>query len=308
MDSFLKKMISCVLMVCFIFSFSTVVLAKEYTLDKLGVSLEMPNGWYVFDKNSKIGDYPLSEEEFNACMSTFDMSSAVVLYAVSPSYDAEILITYNTNTQKINYNSIPNEMLEELMAMFKNEFSDMGMPVTSSSIYEGTNTKFIKALYSRPGQDIYTIQYSTSTTKDSINITLNSYYDNITSEDEKIAKAVANSLTGLTDDLFAVIDINSSTEPIFDLEEMPYKFIVGGLSGAILSGIILLFKGFKKDKTNTDNSKENIAKTNIQEETKNTVTNNFCRVCGEKLSDNSLFCHKCGTRVLSSEETENDLP
>lgn len=301
MTNFIKKTISCILMVCFVFSFSTIALAKEYTLNELGVSLEMPNGWYVFDKNSKIENYSLDKEIFDACMSTFDMSPAVFMYAISPNYDTEILITYNKNTQKFNYNSVPNEKLKELMEMFKEEFNDMGMPITSCSIYEGTNTKYIKALYSRPGQDVYTIQYSTSTTENAINITLNSYYDNITSEDEKYAKSVADSLTGLSDDLFAIIDIGTASDPIFDLEEMSYKWLVGAVSGAIMGGILLLF-GVGKGK----NKQAKTLETNTKEEQKN-GNNNFCRVCGEKLSDNSLFCHKCGTKVLSEEETENDL-
>lgn len=288
-------------MVCFVFLFSTIALAKEYTLNELGVSLEMPNDWYVFDKNSKIENYSLDKEIFDACMSTFDMSPAVFMYAISPNYDTEILITYNKNTQKFNYNSVPNETLKELMEMFKEEFNDMGMPITNCSIYEGTNTKYIKALYSRPGQDIYTIQYSTSTTENAINITLNSYYDNITFEDEKHAKSVADSLTGLSDDLFAVIDIGTASKPIFDWGEMFYKGLVGAISGAIIGGIVFLFKGGKRK-----NKQEKTIETNNKEE--KSENNNFCRVCGEKLSDNSLFCHKCGTRVLSKEETENDLP
>ena len=171
MTGFIKKTISCVLLVCLIFSFSTVTLAKEYILNELGVSLEMPEGWFVFDKNSKIEDYSLDEEIFDACMSTFEMNPAVFMYAVSPSYDTEILITYNANTQEINYNSIPDEMLEELTETFKEEFSNMGMSVESCSVYEGTNTKYIKILYSRPGQDIYTVQHSTSTTENAVNIT-----------------------------------------------------------------------------------------------------------------------------------------
>ena len=30
--------------------------------------------------------------------------------------------------------------------------------------------------------------------------------------------------------------------------------------------------------------------------------NNFCRVCGEKLPDNSNFCSKCGAEVLNQYE------
>lgn len=261
MTGFIKKTISCVLLVCLIFSFSTVTLAKEYILNELGVSLEMPEGWFVFDKNSKIEDYSLDEEIFDACMSTFEMNPAVFMYAVSPSYDTEILITYNANTQEINYNSIPDEMLEELTETFKEEFSNMGMSVESCSVYEGTNTKYIKILYSRPGQDIYTVQHSTSTTENAVNITLNSYYDEINSEDENNAKAVADSLTGLSEDLFAVKDIVVESDPVFNLEEMSYKWLVGAVSGAIICGIGFLFKGIKgkneKEKNvETDNKEE----------------------------------------------------
>lgn len=288
------------------FIFSTVVLAKEYLLNEIEVSINIPNGWYVFTENSNYEDFSaLDKNIFDFCMKFFEENPVVRLYAFSPDFSTEILITCNEKTDKTNYNSIPNAELEALANTFETEFNNRGLPVSQCTVYYGTNTKYIKALYSHPNDGIYTIQYSTATTDNAINITLNSYEDIITDDDEKIAKSVADSLTGLSEELFEATDIESRSNTVFDFNEMLYNAAVAGIAGVILGGAGFLFH--KRRKEGTDNIEKGDAECKIQEEVKETLINNFCRVCGAKLSNDSSFCHKCGTKILEKGETNNDL-
>lgn len=303
----IRIIISVFISICLIFVFSTVAIAEEYSVSEIEAKLSIPDDWYTFSKYSTKDAYPyLDEETFDACMSTFTANPQVCLYAVSLETSSEILVVYNKNTANngINFNSFSDNEFEEHLDDVKQRYADNGLTVTQCSLFRGTNTKYIKVLYSSPENDIYAILYFTCSTNNYINIIFNSFGDSINSNDEAIAKSVANSLTGLSDGLFEAKSISTSSN--FNLEKPLSK----ALSAAIVGGIFALIgKAFHS----SDNKEEKIedvqtAVTNGSENTntgKNSnekLKNNFCRVCGEKLPDNSNFCSKCGAEVLNQYE------
>ena len=67
-------------------------MAKEHTVNKIEAKLYIPDDWYVFSKDSSIGDYPfLDEGIFDTGMKTV-ASEDVCLCAVSPEFDSTIII------------------------------------------------------------------------------------------------------------------------------------------------------------------------------------------------------------------------
>ena len=293
--------------ICLIFVFSTVGIAEEYSISEIEAKLSIPDDWYTFSKHSTKDAYPyLDEGTFDACMSTFTTNPQVCLYAVSLETSSEILVVYNKNTANngINFNSFSDNEFEEHLDDVKQRYADNGLTVTQCSLFRGTNTKYIKVLYSSSENDIYTILYYTCSTNNYINIIFNSFGDSINSNDEAIAKSVANSLTGLSDGLFEAKSISSSSN--FNLEKPLSK----ALSAALVGGIFALIgKAFhSSDKKEEKIEDVQTAVTNGSEDTntgKNSnekPKNNFCRVCGEKLPDNSNFCSKCGAEVLNQYE------
>ena len=293
--------------ICLIFVFSTVGIAEEYSISEIEAKLSIPDDWYTFSKYSTKDAYPyLDEETFDACMSTFTTNPQVCLYAVSLETSSEILVTYSKNTvnRGLNFNSFPDKEFEELLDDVKQQYADNGLMLSQCSLFRGTNTKYIKVLYSSSENDIYTILYYTCSTNNYINIIFNSFGDSINSNDEAIAKSVANSLTGLSDGLFEAKSISSSSN--FNLEKPLSK----ALGAAIVGGIFALIgKAFhSSDKKEEKIEDVQTAVTNGSEDTntgKNSnekPKNNFCRVCGEKLPDNSNFCSKCGAEVLNQYE------
>lgn len=45
----------------------------------------------------------------------------------------------------------------------------------------------------------------------------------------------------------------------------------------------------------------------LSHSTENIIYNNYCRKCGAPLSKDSAFCNKCGEKIISIEECENEL-
>lgn len=302
-----KIAVSILLSICLIFIFSTVAIAEEYSISEIEAKLSIPDDWYTFSKYSTKDAYPyLYEEAFDTCMTILKNNPQVCLYAISPESESEIIITYVKNTDKINFNSISDSEFYKNLDYFKQGFIDNGFDVTQCSIFHGTNTKYLKLLYSYPNDDIYAVQYCTSTTNNSINITFNSYGDVINSDDEDIAKSVANSLTGLSDGLFEAKNISASSS--FNLEEPLSKALGAAIAGGIFA---LIGKAFHSSSSEKEEKQENIQtvvtseNANASKNSNEKIKNNFCRVCGEKLPDNSNFCSKCGTEVLNQYENRD---
>lgn len=53
-------------------------------------------------------------------------------------------------------------------------------------------------------------------------------------------------------------------------------------------------------------SHDNLAN-NSEQNAESTTCNNYCRKCGAPLSKDSAFCNKCGEKIISIEECENEL-
>ena len=107
----IKIIISFFLSVCLLFVFSVNAMAKEYTINEIEAKLDIPDDWYVFSKDSSIGDYPfLDEGIFDTGMKTV-ASEDVCLYVVSPEFDSTIIINYYKNSTGFNYNSFSDKKL-----------------------------------------------------------------------------------------------------------------------------------------------------------------------------------------------------
>lgn len=53
-------------------------------------------------------------------------------------------------------------------------------------------------------------------------------------------------------------------------------------------------------------SHENLT-SNSEQNSENILCNNYCRKCGAPLSKDSVFCNKCGEKIINTEECENEL-
>lgn len=55
-----------------------------------------------------------------------------------------------------------------------------------------------------------------------------------------------------------------------------------------------------------DTNDKNLAE-NSDKSIENITCNNYCRKCGAPLSKDSIFCNKCGEKIINTEECENEL-
>lgn len=287
----IKIIISFFLSVCLLFVFSVNAMAKEYTVNEIEAKLDIPDDWYVFSKDSSKGDYPfLDEGIFDTCMKTV-ASEDVCLCAVSPEFDSTIIINYYKNSTGFNYNSFSDKEVDQLLNNVKKELIDRKFDVTQCSIFHGTNTKYIKLLYSQPDEEIYSLQYSTATINNSINIIFSSIWDEIDDNDEEIARSAADSLTGLSDELFEAKNISSSSSS----NSFKTKFLPKIIAGVIIGGAYEIIRLVRNSSKNKGTSEPPICK---NAECKTPYENNFCPRCGEKLPNGTAFCPKCGNRIL----------
>ena len=253
----IKIIISFFLSVCLLFVFFVTVMAKEHTVNEIEAKLYIPDDWYVFSKDSSIGDYPfLDEGIFDTGMKTV-ASEDVCLCAVSPESDSTIIINYYKNNTGFNYNSFSDKEVDQLLNNVKKELIDRKFNVTQCSIFHGTNTKYIKLLYSQPDEEIYSLQYSAATINNSINIIFSSIWDEIDDNDEEIAHSAADSLTGLSDELFEAKNISSSSSS----NSFKTKFLPKIIAGVIIGGAYEIIRPVRNSSKNKSTPDPPFAKT-----------------------------------------------
>lgn len=66
-------------------------------------------------------------------------------------------------------------------------------------------------------------------------------------------------------------------------------------------------KGALEQIATTYSSDDKDSSEDLSHSTENIIYNNYCRKCGAPLSKDSAFCNKCGEKIISIEECENEL-
>lgn len=187
-----------VLLTCFLFLFPVSSYAAgttTYDLDELGLSVDIPDSFWVFTRGTPADDpgyaeYGISKADMDSILEEKD----IYLNALSSELNCEIVVT-KIGSILDDFSTWSDVALLTMTDGMKDVYSEAGVTYIKSEIYNHPQAKFIKIYISQKSGDIkqYSVQYYTVYNSQAINITLHSYAGELGQEREDIVKEIVDS-------------------------------------------------------------------------------------------------------------------
>ena len=193
----MKRLISLFAVLLMIVSVNVPVRANmdEYTIKELGVTLSIPDQYYVLTRNT-----PASSDIFSLLgISKSDMldrlaDGHIYLSAIAPFFDEEISVTM-TPIEIDDFNGVDDATFSSLASRVEDYYIDKDFSVLDCEIYTHKQRRFIKTYGKINSQSTYVIQYLTVVDHKAMCFMLHSYDGDITTAQEATCRAVVNSIS-----------------------------------------------------------------------------------------------------------------
>jgi hypothetical protein len=169
---------------------------NTFKLDELDMSIELPSDFVVFTRDINPNDPNLSTYELTKdSLSSYMTSNNIYLYAWDKDINYDIFITMIDSPLK-DYNGISDTTLSTLATGIESEYESAGITYIKSEIYQQSQAKFLKIYSSQPDGEstIYGLEYHTVYAGKVINVSMQSYSGQITSENEATLKSIVDSV------------------------------------------------------------------------------------------------------------------
>lgn len=195
----MKKLYSLILALLLLLSLSTTAFAassKTYSLDELGMSIDIPSEYVVFTRNISDNDpnlsaYGLTKNDMKDLMNARN----IYLNAWDKDVNFEIIVTMIDSTIS-DFNLMSDTMLNTMASSAKTEYANNGITVEKYEVFQHNQAKFIKIYISQPNgtEKAYGLQYYTVYDNKAINVTMQSYSGKIDSSKESILKSIVDTV------------------------------------------------------------------------------------------------------------------
>lgn len=178
----MKKTIVLIAVLFILLSLNNTVFATSntYSVNELGLDITIPSGYTVITR-----DTPESAPIFNelgitksAMIDHFE-SNNIYLNAISDTDNEEIVVTMQSNSVA-DFRLLSDTALNAIASQLKEEYIDYGYNVTSYEIYQHSQAKFIKLVFTDTESTIRGIQFYTVHDGKAMNFTLRSYQNDRT--------------------------------------------------------------------------------------------------------------------------------
>ena len=193
----MKKICLLILAIIVLFSFHVTALASSetYSLDELGMTIDIPSEYIVFTRDIDGSDpalsaYGIDKED----MLDFMESNNIYLNAMDEQVSFEIVVTMTGSTTN-DLNLWSDTELEALESFFESADNEKNV-IEKYEIYQHEQTKFIKLHVAQQTETntTYRLQYYTVYDNMAINVALYSYSGKINSDMESILNAIVDTV------------------------------------------------------------------------------------------------------------------
>lgn len=169
--------------------------ANVWTLDELGLSLELPENYVVFTRNIKENDPNLAEYGLaKKAMDNIMRSGNIYLNAWDEDVSHEIVVTMIESSFP-DFSGLSDTALLALVSMTVEPYEAAGATVNGYEIYQHDQTKFIKLYLDQQNEGtlVHTVQYYTTVSKKAINITMHYYAGEVDAYNERVLQDIVDS-------------------------------------------------------------------------------------------------------------------
>ena len=202
--------------------------AETYTLDALGLSMTVPDGYVTITRDTDPDDplfdwLALDGQEIITYMET----NGIYLNALMESdYTQEIVVTM---TEQIDYKNLvgySDVVLEGIASILMENYSSWGISVLDYELYRHPQTKFIKVHFYDPASMVYGMQYYTIIDYKAMNFTLRSTGEDLNYTQEASIQSMVDSIQFM----------NVAQEPAETSEAFTYTDEKSGLTFTVPAG------------------------------------------------------------------------
>ena len=170
--------------------------AAKYDLPDLGLSMALPDYYYVLSRDISTSDpvltlFGMSREE---CISSLE-SSNVYLDAFDQDLSTEIVISMTENLIS-DLNLLPDSTIDLMISTLSETYSGYGATVTETEYYQHKQAKFLVLSVTQDSESgtVYGIQYYTIYDCKAINVVLHSFDGPVTALEKKLIKTIVDSI------------------------------------------------------------------------------------------------------------------
>ncbi len=169
--------------------------ANVWTLDELGLSLELPENYVVFTRDIRendpnLAEYGLTKKDMDNVM----RSGNIYLNAWDEDVSHEIVVTMIESSFP-DFSGLSDTALLALVSLTVEPYEAAGATLNGYEIYQHDQTKFIKLYLDQQnaGTLVHTVQYYTTVSKKAINITMHYYAGEVDAYNERVLQDIVDS-------------------------------------------------------------------------------------------------------------------
>lgn len=188
-----------------------------YDLDQLGMSIDIPNDYDVFTRDTPADDpayawYGFTKKDLDSLLE----QQNAYLNALLPDISQEIVVIM-VDSPLQNLSPMSNAAISFFASELDNTYEDLGYTFLKYEIYQHEQIKFLKiyVFQENNGLPDYGLQYYTACNGQGISITLHSYTGEITQADEDALQKIVDS---------AVFQ-NAEPIPEADISAEPFEYV-----------------------------------------------------------------------------------
>ena len=172
--------------------FITATDEKILHLEEVGLSLPVPFEYEIFTHGTKASDPRFAEMGLDGKAMEKMLGENLYLSAIKTDFTSEIAVTMAPNKLYEDYNLLGVAAVKVLVDSFvKDLLASNGIELIDYSFYQHQQALFVEYICKSIETGAYAVQYSTVYDGKDINITFWSYDGEITSEDKRFARSIA---------------------------------------------------------------------------------------------------------------------
>lgn len=295
---------------------------NTYRLDELGLSVTIPVHLITFTRNTEENDpsfakLGITKEQMDSIME----SGNIYLDAIAPDGAYEVTATMS-KIQLGDFSGYSDDELLELASQLDDVYAEDGVEIEGTvvkdieiegvEVYDHSQEKFLRN-HLRIPEYCDAIQYYTVHGGKLISVQIRTDIGGLTSYRTDMIKRVVDSIEfDSSPQMEATLKTTNDIVTSEQTKDILYKCLIAGLAGGLNALLATCYYRHKK-KIAEKKAKENEEKLDVQPNVPTVETawlvpdNNdnqhkekpvYCRICGAKLPNDSVFCSKCGTKVI----------
>lgn len=170
---------------------------KTWDLDVVGISIDIPDDYVVFTRDTRSNDPNLEKYGFTKKdMDEILQAGNSYLDAWDENINREIVVSMQVSSSTVNYDEVSESLLSAMKSVLEEQYSSAGATVLQSEVYKHRQTSFLRFNYETKenGTSVYHIQYFTVSGGKDISIILHLYSGRITTESESFFKDIIDSI------------------------------------------------------------------------------------------------------------------